>query len=344
MNICARLYDIAEADNLIITLPSNTLYLSGYSSTNCQIIINKDRAYFLTDMRYYSEARDRLGAHFEVVCKDLSDAKDLLNDGTVGFEADISYRQYRQLKQLVGDRKTVDVSDRISSLRDIKTQEEIDCIVKAQKVTEIAFDEALKFIKKGISEIELSAYIEYIMHKNGCETAFDSIVAFGKHTANPHAHKSRSTVADGDFVTMDIGAKYNGYCSDMTRTVGYGQIGTKQAEIYNEVFNAQNLALKSLRAGMSGKDGDKIARDYFAQRGLDKYFIHSLGHGVGIDIHEGTGLTPREQAVLKENMVVTVEPGLYIDGEFGVRIEDMALIKESSVIDLTNADKQLIIL
>lgn len=344
MNVCRRLYDIAGTDNLIILLPSDTLYLSGYSSTNCQIIITKSKSYFLTDMRYYLEATQKLSDKFEVVCQDLNSSQNLLDDGSVGFESEISYRQYEDLLRLVGDRNLIDVSDKISMLRDIKSEEEIASIKTAQSVTELAYNEALKRIKLGISEIELSAYIEYIMQKNGCEIAFDSIVAFGEHTASPHAHRSERTLQYGDFITMDIGAKFNGYCSDMTRTVGYGQIGAYQAEIYDRVLNAQNLALANLKAGMKGKECDKIARDYFIKHNLDKYFSHSLGHGVGIDIHEGVGLTPKEERTLQENMVVTVEPGLYIDGKFGVRIEDMVQIKESSVNNLTNADKKLIIL
>ncbi|MDE7079574.1 MAG: aminopeptidase P family protein [Clostridia bacterium] len=344
MNVCRKLYDIAGADNLIVLLPSDTLYLSGYSSSYCQIIITKSKSYFLTDMRYYLEATQKLSDNFEVLCQDLNSSANLLDKGSVGFERDISYRQYEDLKKLLGDRELIDVSDKLSTLRDVKTMKEIESIKSAQAITELAFSEALKFIRLGVSEIELSAYIEYIMQKNGCELAFDSIVAFGEHTASPHAHRSQRTLEDGDFITMDIGAKFNGYCSDMTRTVGYGQISAYQAEIYDRVLSAQNLAISNIKAGMKGKEGDKIARDYFASYGLEKYFSHSLGHGVGIDIHEGVGLTPREDRILQENMVVTVEPGLYLDGKFGVRIEDMVQIKESSVNNLTNADKKLIIL
>ena len=344
MNVCRRLYDIAGVDNLIILLPSNTLYLSGYSSSNCQIIITKSNTYFLTDMRYFLEASQKLSDNFQVLCQDFNSSANLLCNGSVGFESDISYRQYESLSKLVGEKKLIDVLDKIAELRNVKTAEEICAIQSAQSVTELAFNEALKFIKEGISEIELAAYIEYIMQKNGCEIAFDSIVAFGEHTASPHAHRSDRKLLRGDFITMDIGAKYNGYCSDMTRTVGYGQISARQAEIYDRVLSAQQLAIDNIKAGMKGKDADKIARDYFATFSLDKYFSHSLGHGVGIDIHEGICLTPREEHVLQENMIQTVEPGLYFDGEFGVRIEDMVQIKESSVINLTNADKKLIIL
>ncbi len=334
---------MAGVDTLVILTPSNTRYLSGYASTNCQIILTKRNSYFLTDMRYYLEARKYLGNKFEVLCQDIMSSKALIEGDKIGIENDISYGQYKAIAQIAGN-NLIDIMPYIAALRNIKTEFEIESIKKAQSVTELAYSEALKIIKEGVSEVELAAYIEYIMKRNGCQIAFDSIVAFGDHTASPHAHPSQRTLKSGDFITMDIGAKYEGYCSDMTRTVGYGQLSTKQAQIYNCVLKAQNLVIANLKAGMTGKEGDTIARDYFKQNSLAQYFTHSLGHGVGIDIHEGVGLTPREEGLLQPNMVVTVEPGLYIDGEFGVRIEDMVQITQSGVIDLTNADKQLTIL
>ncbi len=334
---------MAGVDTLVILTPSNTRYLSGYSSTNCQIVLTKHNSYFLTDMRYYLEAKELIGNRFEVLCQDIKESKSLIEGSKIGIESDISYGQYKTVSQLA-DGNIVEITPSIENLRSIKSDFEIDCIKRAQSVTELAYDEALKILKDGVSEVEIVAYIEYIMKKNFCQVAFDSIVAFGEHTASPHAHPSQRKLKSGDFVTMDIGASFDGYCSDMTRTVGYGHLSTKQVEIYNHVLKAQNLAIENVKAGMTGKAGDAIARNYFKENSLDKYFTHSLGHGVGIDIHEGVGLTPREERILQPNMVVTVEPGLYIDGEFGVRIEDMVQITKSGVIDLTNTDKQLIIL
>lgn len=344
MDICRKLYDLCKLDTVIVLLPSDTLYLSGYSSTNCQIILTKSKSYFLTDMRYYLEAKASIGDRFEVISGSLEDNKNLIEGSYIGFEKGISYTEYLYLKQICGEKHLSDVSEQISGLRDIKSQDEIDKIICAQKVTELAFNEALDFVKEGISEYELAAYIEYVMLKNGCALAFDSIVAFGEHTASPHAHRSDKKLAVGDFITMDIGAKYCGYCSDMTRTVCFGNPSSEQTEIYQAVLNAQLKALDNIKAGMTGREGDAIARDYFASLKLDKYFTHSLGHGIGIDIHEGTGMTPRENRVLKKGMIVSVEPGLYLNSKFGVRIEDMALIEENSVKSLTNANKQLIIL
>ncbi|MCI8421038.1 MAG: aminopeptidase P family protein [Clostridia bacterium] len=343
MDICRLLYDMAGVDTLVILTPSNTRYLSGYSSTNCQIVLTKHNSYFLTDMRYYLEAKELLGSRFEVLCQDIKESKSIIDGSNIGIESDISYGQYKTVSQLA-DGKIVEITSSIEDLRSIKSDFEIDCIKRAQSVTELAYKEALKILKDGVSEVEIASYIEYIMKRNFCQIAFDSIVAFGEHTASPHAHPSQRTLKSGDFVTMDIGASFDGYCSDMTRTVGYGHLSTKQVEIYNHVLKAQNLAIENVKAGMTGKACDAIARNYFKENSLDKYFTHSLGHGVGIDIHEGVGLTPREERILRPNMVVTVEPGLYIDGEFGVRIEDMVQITKSGVIDLTNTDKQLTIL
>lgn len=343
MDVCRRLYDIAEVDTIIVLTSSNTKYLTGFSSTNCQLILTKDNSYFLTDMRYYLEAKEKLGKRFEVLCRDISSCKDLICGKTIGIESDISYLEFKTLNALA-EGNTVEISRHIDNLRAIKSAYEINCIKRAQIVTDKAYKAALPMLKEGVSEIEIAAYIEYVIKKNGCNVAFDSIVAFGEHTASPHAHPSQRTLKNGDFITIDIGANCDGYCSDMTRTVGYGQLGDRQLEIYGYVLNSQNLAIKNLKAGMKGKEGDAIARDYFKEVGVEKYFTHSLGHGVGIDIHEGVGLTPREERVLLPDMVVTVEPGLYIDGEFGVRIEDMVQIKENSVINLTDTDKQITIL
>jgi len=226
-----------------------------------------------------------------------------------------------------------------------KTKQEIENIKIAQSITEKGFDEALKALKQGVSEIEIAALIEYVFLKNGASLAFDSIVAFGSNGASPHAHRTNRKLQSGDFVTMDIGAKWNGYCSDMTRTVAYGAISTKQEEIYNTVLNAQVKAENEIRAGMSGYEADKIARDYISQKGYGEYFTHSLGHSVGVDIHENITLSPRaKNDIIKNGMVVTVEPGIYIPGFCGVRIEDTTLIENNIANSLAKSNKNLIII
>ena len=227
----------------------------------------------------------------------------------------------------------------------IKSQREIDNIIKAQSITDLAFSEVLKDLKEGVSEIEIAAKIEYIFLKNGAEIAFDSIVAFGENGASPHAHRTNRKLKSGDFVTMDIGAKWNGYCSDMTRTVGFGALSQEQIDVYNIVLNAQQTAENSIRAGMSGHDADKISRDIISNAGYGEYFTHSLGHSVGVDIHEEIRLSPTaKDAIIKNNMVMTVEPGIYIPNKFGIRIEDTVLIKDNIANNLAKSDKKLIIL
>ena len=344
MDICRKLYDLCKTDTVIVLLPSDTLYLSGYSSTNCQIILTKSKSYFLTDMRYYLEAKASIGDRFEVISGSLEDNKDLIEGSYIGFEKGISYTEYLYLKQICGEKHLTDISEQISELRDIKSQDEIDKIICAQKVTELAFNEALDFVKEGISEYELAAYIEYVMLKNGCALAFDSIVAFGEHTASPHAHRSDKKLAAGDFITMDIGAKYCGYCSDMTRTVALGEITDMQRKAYQSVLAANVEGVAAVKAGVACRDVDAKIRKLLAKDGLDKFFVHSLGHGVGIDIHELPNLSPRSELTLQRGNVVTIEPGVYIEGAFGIRIEDMVVVEEGGCIDLTRSDKNLIIL
>ena len=217
-------------------------------------------------------------------------------------------------------------------------------MIKAQSVTDAAFTEILPFIKEGVSEIEVAARLEYIILKNGCELAFDSIVAFGENGSKPHAHRSERKLRIGEFVTMDFGAKYKGYCSDMTRTVALGAVDERKARAYNAVLEANKLAAKTAKAGDKCSDVDAVARNYLAKYGLDKYFTHSLGHSVGVDIHEMPAFSPKCDEILKPGMIITDEPGVYLAGDFGLRIEDMLLITENGARVLTNSDKNLIVL
>ena len=202
----------------------------------------------------------------------------------------------------------------------------------------------MPFIKEGVTEIEIAARLEYIMLKNGCELAFNSIVAFGENGSKPHAHRSERKLRRGEFVTMDFGAKYKGYCSDMTRTVALGAVDERKARAYNAVLEANKLAEKAIKIGEKCCDIDAVARNYLAKFSLDKFFSHSLGHSVGVDIHEMPAFSPRCDEVLKEGMIITVEPGVYLEGDFGLRIEDMALVTKNGAEILTHADKNLIVL
>lgn len=331
---------------LVITA-SNTFYLSGYESTNCRILITNDKDYFFTDMRYLEEAKNAIGDRFEVLLGGVEEIKGIVDDlgvKALGVEENVSYGEYRSLEELFKGVEFVAVDEAFSKIRAIKTEREISLIKTAQSVTETAFNEILPFIKEGVTEIEIAARLEYIMLKNGCELAFDSIVAFGENGSKPHAHRSEKKLRRGEFVTMDFGAKYKGYCSDMTRTVALGAVDERKARAYNAVLEANKLAEKAIKIGEKCCDIDAVARNYLAKFSLDKFFAHSLGHSVGVDIHEMPAFSPRCDEVLKEGMIITVEPGVYLEGDFGLRIEDMALVTKNGAEILTHADKNLIVL
>lgn len=331
---------------LVITA-SNTFYLSGYESTNCRILITNDKDYFFTDMRYLEEAKNAIGDRFEVLLGGVEEIKGIVDDlgvKALGVEENVSYGEYRSLEELFKGVEFVAVDEAFSKIRAIKTEREISLIKTAQSVTETAFNEILPFIKEGVTEIEIAARLEYIMLKNGCELAFDSIVAFGENGSKPHAHRSERKLRRGEFVTMDFGAKYKGYCSDMTRTVALGAVDERKARAYNAVLEANKLAEKAIKIGEKCCDIDAVARNYLAKFSLDKFFSHSLGHSVGVDIHEMPAFSPRCNEVLKEGMIITVEPGVYLEGDFGLRIEDMALVTKNGAEILTHAEKNLIVL
>ena len=345
MNICREIYEKANVDVIVLFSKSNTFYLSGFESSNCQIVITKDDQYFVTDDRYINEANIVLQDRFKVLSGDIETINKLVGDAKrVGWDSDVPYSTYKLLYLNFGDR-LVDIQEIVEEIRMIKSQKEIDNIIKAQSITDYAFSEILKDLKEGVTEIEIAAKIEYIFLKNGAEIAFDSIVAFGENGASPHAHRTNRPLKDGDLVTMDIGAKWNGYCSDMTRTVGFGRLSQEQINVYNIVLNAQETAENNIRAGMTGQQADLIARDIIKNAGYGEYFTHSLGHSVGVDIHERIRLAPSAiEDVIKNNMVMTVEPGIYIPNKFGVRIEDTVLIKDNIANKLAKSDKKLIIL
>lgn len=347
MNKAEYLFSKLGCDAAIVLAPSNTYYLSGYESSNCQILLTEKGNYFFTDMRYAEEAARVLEGRFEVVVGGwdvIEKTVRSLGIKKLGWDDNVLYSVYKLIKDTFGDFELIPISDKIELIRQTKSEEELELMYKAQSVTDDAFTQILPFIKEGVTEIEIAARLEYIMLARGCELAFDSIVAFGTNGSSPHAHRSETVLKKGDFVTMDFGAKYKGYCSDMTRTVAFGDITNMQKNAYDAVLYANNLAISKIKVGMTGRQADAIARDYLATKGLDKYFTHSLGHSVGIDIHEMPSFSPKCESVIMPDTVMTVEPGVYIEGQFGLRIEDMVIVKKDCVIDMTQSDKNLIIL
>jgi Xaa-Pro aminopeptidase len=237
------------------------------------------------------------------------------------------------------------VDSLVDKLRETKKEKEIECIKKAQQIAEEAFAHSLELIKPAVSEKDIALALDFYMLSHGAEAvSFDTIVVSGKNSSMPHGVPTDKKIENGDFVTMDFGAVYNGYHSDMTRTVAVGEPTEKQKEIYSVVLKAQKAALSVLKAGVPCSEADKAARDVIEAAGYKEFFGHGTGHGVGIEIHEAPTLSPRSKADLGEGNVVTIEPGIYIPNEFGVRIEDMALITKDGFVNLTSCEKELIIL
>ena len=235
------------------------------------------------------------------------------------------------------------LGDALSSFRKIKSPEELDRMERAERIGDEAFSYILNELKPGVTELQIAAKLEYFMRSHGAEgTSFDTIVASGYHSAMPHAVPTEKPLENGDFVTMDFGCRYQGYCSDMTRTVVIGKADPRQKEIYQIVLEAQQAALEGLRPGMTGTEGDRLARDVIEKAGYGEYFGHGLGHSVGLEIHEKPALSTRDETVLLPGMIETVEPGIYIPGFGGVRIEDMVVLTETGIRNLTTSPKELI--
>ena len=237
----------------------------------------------------------------------------------------------------------IDITEGLQGLRAVKDEEEVERIRKATRLTEDALREGLKRLEVEVSELKVAAAIEYAMKVGGSEApAFPTIVASGENAALPHAHPTDRRVKGGDLVVIDLGAVYMGYCSDITRTVSVGRVGEREKDMFYAVLEAQKKALSKIRPGVKAKDVDAEARRILEEYGYAKFYIHSTGHGVGIEVHEPPRLSPDSNLELKPGMIVTVEPGVYVRGFAGVRIEDIVLVTESGVEVLSRFEKDLI--
>ncbi|EMT40394.1 Xaa-Pro aminopeptidase [Thermoanaerobacter thermohydrosulfuricus] len=325
----------------------NVTYITGFTGDDSVALVTHDKAIFITDGRYTEQAQKEV-KDFEVI-EHKTGIKEVLKEyiktleiKKLAFEENISYGQYRELKEHL-EIELIPQANLVETLRMVKDEEEIENIKKAQNITDRAFEHLLKFIKVGMTEKEVALELEYFMKKQGAEDlSFDTIVASGKRSSLPHGKASEKVIEKGDFVTIDFGCKVGGYCSDMTRTIVIGKASEKQKEIYNIVLEAQQKAIDNIRAGITSKEADLLARSVIEEKGYGQYFSHSLGHGVGLEVHEAPSLSFKKEEILKEGAIVTVEPGIYIPDFGGVRIEDMVLLKEDGVINLTKSPKYLI--
>ena len=341
----------ADTAALVFTT-ANRQYLTGFSSSLGYLVITKDESRLFVDGRYIIAAKQNVEVcEVELFYSKLQNVKEFIakhNVKTLLLEDSISISCFKTFEEIFSD---VDViadkrlNDKITELRAIKTDYEIDCILKAQGIAEKAFNDVLEFIRVGVSECDIAAELEYRMKKYGSQKpAFNTIVVTGEKSALPHGEPGGNLVKDGDFVTMDFGATYNGYRSDMTRTVAVGHITDKMGTVYNTVLEAQKAAERAVKSGVLSSLVDKAARDIIDKAGYGDYFTHSTGHGIGLDVHEAPTVSRLSQAILKSGMIISDEPGIYIENEFGVRIEDMLLVSEDGAVNLTKCEKTLIIL
>jgi len=355
INRISNLRKIIEEENLdgiIITSRPNTLYMTSFPGSASLTYISMDKAIFLTDFRYIEFANKTCGKYYDVIMytkKPFEFLYNLIKDSNInkiGFEdSDISYKAYQDINKEFNNIELVGIQDKIDKLRLYKDDGEIEKLQQAVKIGDEAFTHILNYLKVGVSEIEIAAEIEYFMKKNGAEKpSFDTIVASGKRSSLPHGVPTEKLIESGDGVTMDFGAIYDGYCSDMTRTVFVGQPEDKMIEIYNVVLTAQMTAEKNVKVGKGGSEIDKIARDIIYEAGYEGMFGHGLGHGVGIMVHEEPRLSTTGKTIMENNMIVTVEPGIYVPDYGGVRIEDMVVVHDDNPIVLTSSKKELIIL
>ncbi len=337
-------------DGILIIGAPNRRYVTRFTGTAGAALITEKEALFITDFRYKDQAKEQVSG-YEIVIQtgtiyeEIAKRVEKLGIKKLGFEHSLSYGDYERLAKLLASTTLVPTDRLVEKLRIIKDETEIEIMQEAATIADKAFEHILTYIRPGVTEKEVANELEFFMRREGADSAsFDIIVASGVRSALPHGVASEKKIENGELVTLDFGAYYKGYCSDITRTVAVGSIEPKLKEIYEIVLEAQKRGVAGIKAGMTGKQADALTRDFIAEKGYGDYFGHSTGHGVGMDIHEEPRLSKTSATILKPGMVVTVEPGIYISGLGGVRIEDEILITADGNRSLTKAPKELIIL
>lgn len=360
MDIGARLAGVRRklkedgAPAALISLTSNLRYLTGFENVidrgiNAACLVTEERALFYTDSRYIEAASAAAeGGPWEVrlqkenlyveLCEDLHEQ----SVNSLLLESGVPYGRFKFVSEQF--RGAVRMVDRlVESLRQIKEPEEIERIAEAAAIADRGFEHILGFIRPGVTEAEVALELEFAMRRGGSEEMpFPLIVAAGPNGARPHAIPGDRTLASGDLVVLDFGARVDGYCSDMTRTVAIGDISKEQRRLYDAVFEANEAGLAAVRSGIPCVEVDLAAREVLERHGLGTAFTHGVGHGVGLDVHEMPTVGPRSTESVRENSVITIEPGVYVEGTAGVRIEDLVVVESSGHRRLTSAPKELI--
>lgn len=343
----------AGMDAALITSGVSREYLLGFQSSAGTAVLTREKSYFIIDSRYFEAAQDTV-KNCEVVLQDklYGQIESILKKHGVksaGVEADmISLTKYLELKEKLEGCEILEssfVSKQIAKQRSVKSAEEIASIQAAQDIADKTFSHIIGFIKPGITELEIAVEMEQYARRMGSEgPSFDYIVAAGANASRPHAVPSGNKVKSGDFIVLDFGCTKNGYCSDMTRTVAVGSVSEKQREVYETVLRAQQSALEAIKAGVCCFDVDKVARDIIDATEYKGLFGHGLGHSLGLEVHEEPRFNTECKTVLEAGMCMSVEPGIYIPGEMGVRIEDIIAVTENGYHNFCKSNKNLIIL
>ncbi|OZB98913.1 Xaa-Pro peptidase family protein [Paenibacillus sp. XY044] len=344
-------FDRQGIDGLLISSPYNRRYVTGFTGTAGFVAITKEQAWLVTDFRYTRQATEQAkeyqvqqhtGQPLEMIREKLSAA----GVRKLGFEQNhLTHASFQTYVEAFRDFELIPTQNIVEKLRGIKDEREQEHIRKAIEITDMAFEHILGFMKPGVSERDVATELEYFMRKNGAvSSAYPTIVASGVRSALPHGLASPKLLGRDEFVTLDFGANYEGYCSDLTRTVFIGEPTKRHQEIYRIVLEANRTTLEGLKPGITGKEGDSLARDCIAGYGYGEYFGHGLGHAFGLEIHELMNFSQKTEERLEPGMILTVEPGIYLPDFGGVRIEDDILVTDTGIEVLTKSNKELIVL
>ena len=340
-----------DIDAVFIDKKEDVIYLSGFLGDDTFLFITKEKPYIITDFRYVEQAQKEALGYEILRCenklweqiKEIVKSKDIK---TIGIQEDaITYSRFKQYNSNLDGIKFTTIEDVLKRLRIVKTPDEIKEIKKAVKVADDAFTHIVKYIKVGMTEKEVALELEYFMKKKGASgLSFETIVASGVRSSMPHGVASNKKIEYGDTITLDYGAIYNSYCSDMTRTIFIGEPNKDILKIYDIVKKAQLEGIKYSKKGVLARDVDNASRDIIDENGYGEFFGHALGHGVGIEVHEEPRVSRLGKTVLEDNMVITIEPGIYIPKLGGVRIEDMVVIQGNKADVLTSSSKEIIVI
>ncbi|MSN24379.1 MAG: M24 family metallopeptidase [Geobacter sp.] len=339
-----------DLDAILITDIRNIRYLCGFSGSEGALLMSRGEAWFLCDSRYTAQASSEVqGATVRECSARLETLRNMAVENglkRIGFEAShTSVSAFRKISEELTGIELVELGPVLDDVRICKDSSEIELLSTVAKLASQSLVSILHFVKPGVKESEIALELEFEMRRRGADgRAFDFIVASGLRGAMPHGRASDKAIRSGELITIDFGAVKDAYHSDETVTIACGEPGSREREIHAIVKTAHDLAIERVKPGLKCKELDAVARDYITERGFGEYFGHGLGHGVGLDIHEKPTLSPRSDAVLKEGMVITIEPGIYIPGFGGVRIEDTLVVTADGYQILTSADKQLLVI